>query len=134
MKKNKVSLNILFLFNLFFEARAEILKKFSLVFWLKRRHQKDISKLTDLYCKRWNRLWSALFWFYLAWYKTHLVMIGLMVQWKNPKLKICIVQDFIVVEAKLGAIHILRKHLNLITKFFIKLGFFVKTKKFIFQH
>ena len=47
-------------------------------------------------------------------------MIGLMVQWKNPKLKICIVQDFIVVEAKLGTIHIVRKHLY-------------STKEFIFQ-
>ena len=39
----------LFLFDLFFEARAEILKKFSLVFWEKRCLHKIISVFTDLY-------------------------------------------------------------------------------------
>ena len=44
---NKVPL--FFWFDLFLEARAEILKKISLAFWSKRWHQKDILKLTDLY-------------------------------------------------------------------------------------
>ena len=39
----------IFWFDLFLEARAEILTKFSLVFWSILRQQKDISKLTDLY-------------------------------------------------------------------------------------
>ena len=38
-----------FLFDLILEARAEILPTISLVFWYNWRHQKDISKLTDLY-------------------------------------------------------------------------------------
>ena len=42
------SLTLLFWFDLFLEARAEILEKISLLFWSKRWHQKDISKLTDL--------------------------------------------------------------------------------------
>ena len=37
-----------FWFDLFLEARAEILEKNSLVFWKKIWHQKDILKLTDL--------------------------------------------------------------------------------------
>ena len=37
-----------FLFDLFLEARAEILEKISLVVWKIWRHQKDILKLTDL--------------------------------------------------------------------------------------
>ena len=37
-----------FLFDLFLEARAEILTKISLVFWSIWRHQNNISKLTDL--------------------------------------------------------------------------------------
>ena len=37
-----------FWFDLFLEARAEILEKFSLVRLSKRWHQKDILKLTDL--------------------------------------------------------------------------------------
>ena len=40
---------LFFWFDLFLEARAEILKKLSLVFWSKRWHQKYILKLTDLY-------------------------------------------------------------------------------------
>ena len=43
---NKVPL--FFWFDLFLEARAEILEKISLVFLSKRWHQKDILKLTDL--------------------------------------------------------------------------------------
>ena len=46
------SLTVLFWFDLFLEARAEILEKISLVFWSKRWHQKDILKLTDLYRNR----------------------------------------------------------------------------------
>ena len=38
-----------FLFDLFLETRAEILKKILLVFWSKLWNQKDILKLTDLY-------------------------------------------------------------------------------------
>ena len=38
-----------FWFDLFLEARAEILEKISLVFWEIWRHQKDILKSTDLY-------------------------------------------------------------------------------------
>ena len=37
--------------DLFLEARAEILTNISLFFWSIWRHQKDISKLTDLYLK-----------------------------------------------------------------------------------
>ena len=40
---------LFFWFDLFLEARAEILEKISLVFWKIWRHQKDILKLTDLY-------------------------------------------------------------------------------------
>ena len=40
---------LLFWFDLFLEARVEILEKVSLVFWEIWRHQKDILKLTDLY-------------------------------------------------------------------------------------
>jgi hypothetical protein len=36
-----------FLFNLFLEARAEILKEILLFFWSKRGHQNDILILTD---------------------------------------------------------------------------------------
>ena len=43
------SLTLFFWFDLFLEARAEILKKNSLVFWSKQWHHKDILKLTDLY-------------------------------------------------------------------------------------
>ena len=43
------SLTLLFWFNLFFEARAEILTKFRCFFLSIWRHQKCISKLTDLY-------------------------------------------------------------------------------------
>ena len=39
---------LFFWFDLFFEARAEILEEISLVFWEIWRHQKDILKLTDL--------------------------------------------------------------------------------------
>ena len=39
---------IFFLFDLFLEARAEILEIFLLVFWKKFWNQKDILKLTDL--------------------------------------------------------------------------------------
>ena len=42
------SLTLIFWFDLFLEAMAEILEKISLVFWKIWRHQKDISKLTDL--------------------------------------------------------------------------------------
>ena len=42
------SLTLLFWFDLFSEARAEILEKNLLVFWKTWRHQKDILKLTDL--------------------------------------------------------------------------------------
>ena len=42
-------MSLFFWFDLFLEARAEILKKISLVFWSKPWHQKDILKLTDLY-------------------------------------------------------------------------------------
>ena len=42
------SLIPLFLFDLSFEARAEILEKILLVFWSKWWHQKDILKLSDL--------------------------------------------------------------------------------------
>ena len=38
---------LFFWFDLFLEARAEILEKVSLVFWEIWRHQKDILKLTD---------------------------------------------------------------------------------------
>ena len=37
-----------FLFDLFLEAKAEILEKISLVFWEIWRHQNDILKLTDI--------------------------------------------------------------------------------------
>ena len=40
---------LIFLFDLFLEARAEILENFLLIFWKIWRHQKDILKLTDLY-------------------------------------------------------------------------------------
>ena len=40
---------LFFWFDLFLEARAQILKKISLVFWSKQWHQKDILKLSDLY-------------------------------------------------------------------------------------
>ena len=40
---------LVFRFDLFLEARAEILEKKSLVFWKICRHQKHILKLTDLY-------------------------------------------------------------------------------------
>ena len=50
-----------FWFHLFLEAGAEIIKKISLVFWSKRWHQKDISKLTDLYlCLRFGNKIEAL--------------------------------------------------------------------------
>ena len=39
---------LFFWFDLFLEARAEILEKNSVVFWEIWRHQKDILKLTDL--------------------------------------------------------------------------------------
>ena len=39
---------LFFWFDLFLEARAEILKKISLVLWKIWRHQKDILKLTEL--------------------------------------------------------------------------------------
>ena len=42
-------LHYFFWFDLFLEARAEILEKKSLVFWKIWRHQKDILQLTDLY-------------------------------------------------------------------------------------
>ena len=44
-----LNLALLFWFDLFFEDRVEILKNIPFVFWEIRRHQKDISKLTDLY-------------------------------------------------------------------------------------
>ena len=40
---------LFFWFDLFLEARAEILEKILLVFWKKFWRQKDILKLTDLY-------------------------------------------------------------------------------------
>ena len=40
---------LFFWFNLFLEARAEMLEKKFLFFWEIWRRQKDISKLTDLY-------------------------------------------------------------------------------------
>ena len=40
---------LFFWFDLFLEARAEILEKISLVFWEIWRNQKDILKLTDIY-------------------------------------------------------------------------------------
>ena len=40
---------LLFWFDLFLEARAEILEKNSLFFWKIWRHQKAILKLTDFY-------------------------------------------------------------------------------------
>ena len=43
------SFTLLFWFDLFLEARAEILTKRLLVFWSISRHQNDISKLTNLY-------------------------------------------------------------------------------------
>ena len=43
------SLTLLFWFDLFLDARAEILEKISLGFWKKFWHKKDILKLTDLY-------------------------------------------------------------------------------------
>ena len=46
------SVTLLFWFDLFLEARAEILEKILLVFWSKRWYQKDILKLTDLYLLR----------------------------------------------------------------------------------
>ena len=45
------SLTLLFWFDLFLEARAEILEKITLVFWEIWRHQTDILKLTDIYFK-----------------------------------------------------------------------------------
>ena len=42
------SITQLFWFDLFLEARAEIMEKKSLVFWEIWRHQKDFLKLTDL--------------------------------------------------------------------------------------
>ena len=41
-------LTLIIWFDLFLEARAEILTKISLVFWEIWRHQKEILKLTDL--------------------------------------------------------------------------------------
>ena len=38
-----------FWFDLYLEARVEIITKISLVFWSIWRRQKDISKITDLY-------------------------------------------------------------------------------------
>ena len=55
-------------FHHFSNSRAEIVKFFSLVFWSKRLHQKDILKLTDLYLNLllviWWTIWSILiaFW------------------------------------------------------------------------
>ena len=43
-----LDITLLFLFDLFLEARAEILEKISLVFWKKFWHQKNILKWTDL--------------------------------------------------------------------------------------
>ena len=48
-----------FWFDLFLEARVENFKNISLVFWLKQWHQKDISKLTDLYREWIERLEGA---------------------------------------------------------------------------
>ena len=42
------SLTLLFWFDIFLEARTEILEKVLLFFWKKILHQKDILKLTDL--------------------------------------------------------------------------------------
>ena len=42
-------MSLFFWFDLFLEAKAEILKNILLVFWSKPWHQKDILKLTDLY-------------------------------------------------------------------------------------
>ena len=53
------SLTLLFWFDLFLEARAEILEKISLVFWEIWRHQKDILKLSDLYCLQFCKIRSA---------------------------------------------------------------------------
>ena len=39
---------VFFWFDLFLEANAEIPKKVSMIFWETWRHQKDISKSTDL--------------------------------------------------------------------------------------
>ena len=47
-KKSSNKVPLFFWFGLFLEARAEILTKILLVFWSIWRHQKDISKLTDL--------------------------------------------------------------------------------------
>ena len=45
---------LFFWFDIFLEARAEILEKNSLVFWSKRWQQKDILKLTNLYVFRFS--------------------------------------------------------------------------------
>ena len=45
-------MTLLFWFDLFLEARAEILAKISLFFWSIWRHQEDISKLTWPLCKK----------------------------------------------------------------------------------
>ena len=57
--------HLLFWFDLFLEASAEILTKIVLLFWSIWRHQKDISKLTDLYHKvyflsKWQQNRNAL--------------------------------------------------------------------------
>ena len=73
---------IIFWFNLFLEARAEILTKLSLIFWSIWRHQKDISKLTlgqKVYncsmtkvdklnqTQTWLCVLNSLFWLDLLW-------------------------------------------------------------------
>ena len=56
-------------FRVFLEARPEILTKISLVFWSIWRHQKDISKLTDLACiLPYFRLYLH---FYVVWVVSH---------------------------------------------------------------
>ena len=54
--------------NLFLEARAEILTKFSLVFWSIWRQQKDISKLTDLYLFEFHKGRHQQKWIHLLFY------------------------------------------------------------------
>ena len=84
--------------NLFFEAGAEILKTISLVFWSKWWHQKDISKLTDLYLSTKKDIYlpkchwrSALYVLYATvfsvWNLTKYVVSTLVLKIKNPTLK-----------------------------------------------
>ena len=73
---------LFFWFDLFLEARTEILEKFLLVFWSKRWHQNDILKLTDLYLLLWHYI--------LAFSETWTTFRP----WEKLGLKIAFLQEF----------------------------------------